>query len=296
MFYSILKVMVPLMVIAVMMVVGMSLTWSDFVRLKRKFGTIVMGSLGAYLLLPLCAWLIVCSVEFSQNIEFGLLLIAACPGGGVSNFYTYLARANTALSIVMTGTSSILSVVLMPLALLFYQKVGFDSEAFSVPVAQVFVRLFILVLLPICVGMWLRNRYPEQVIKKEPFFRGISVGVILFVVSYVLFQAPPLALQEWLESFIISFSFCVVALLVAFLMGVLLKLDTNDRFALMIEYMIQNAAVAVVIAVSVMGYLEFATIAAIYALVQFPVVGGMIMIRRRWCAWFGRQSSKTLKH
>lgn len=274
-------VAVPLMVIYVMFVVGLSLTWLDFVRLKRTKIAILLGSLGPFLILPLFAVALVVFLDLAPYIEAGILLISICPGGGLSNFYTYLARASTALSISMTGISSLLAIIMMPIlmsALVFFEL---NDQVFAVPIPRLIGQLIVTLLLPIAAGMWLRSRFDGFVTDHENAFKISSILVVISLVIFVLISGPAATFEEWLQITLVCILFCLLAMSSGFLVSRFAGLSRSDRFTLMVEYAVQNNALAAVIAVSLLGHLQFATMAAIYFLVQFPIIMGVILLYRK---------------
>jgi bile acid:Na+ symporter, BASS family len=87
------------------MVVGMELTTDDFRRVARKPGIVVAATAGQFVLLPVIGWILVRYLNFQPAIVQGVLLVAGCPSGGLANVSRYLARANVALSVTLTGVS-----------------------------------------------------------------------------------------------------------------------------------------------------------------------------------------------
>src|SRR5262245_13497705 len=100
-----------------MFVVGTDLTANDFWRVGRQPGTILGATAAQVLLLPILGWLLVRWLNLQPVIAQGLLLVAACPSGAMANLYTLLARANVALSVILTAVSCLTAVVTTPLAL-----------------------------------------------------------------------------------------------------------------------------------------------------------------------------------
>ena len=105
---------IPILVFFTMIVVGLDLTTEDFRRVMRKPGAVVFGTLGQFIFLPVVAILLVRAIELEPYILSDILLIAACPGGGICNFYVYLARSNTVLSVTLTAVSCLLAAIILP--------------------------------------------------------------------------------------------------------------------------------------------------------------------------------------
>ena len=106
---------VPAITVLVMLAVGLDLAPTDFARVRRQPRVVAAGLVGPLLVLPPLALLLVVVFAPSSDLQAGLLLIAACPIGGISTTYSYLAGASTALSISLTAISSLLAVVTIPL-------------------------------------------------------------------------------------------------------------------------------------------------------------------------------------
>jgi BASS family bile acid:Na+ symporter len=265
------------MVIYVMFVVGMSLTRVDFERLTRNTSVILLGTLGPFLLLPAFAIALVTLLDFAPYIETGILLISICPGGGISNFYTYLAKANTALSVSMTGISSILAIVMLPILMMSFVALGLETQAFEVPFSHLLGQLIVTLVLPILAGMWVRSRFIKFSSTNELRFRVSSIAVVVFLTVFILAQGPAATTQEWIQIVFISVLFCFIAMTSGVLIGRLAGLNRSDRFCLMVEYAVQNVGIAVVIAVTMIGNVKFATMAAIYVVVQLPIIAVSIL-------------------
>ena len=278
---QIIDIGIPVMVIYVMFVVGLSLTRADFARLRQTPIAILLGSLGPFLILPVFAVALVMALDLAPYVEAGILLISICPGGGISNFYTYLAKANTALSISMTGISTILAIFLMPVLMSVLVALELNSQVFTVPFPQLMRQLLVTLILPIVLGMWVRSRYSAFAIGNERLFRMSSILVVVCLTIFILVSGPATTFQQWIQITFFSLLFCLFAMGSGFLVGRLAGLNRSDRFTLMIEYAVQNLGIAIVIAVTLLGQLYFATMAAIYFVVQLPVIAVAIMLYRK---------------
>ena len=152
---------VPVLVFFAMVVVGMELTTDDFRRVARQPQIVVAATVGQFVLLPIIGWILVRCLGLQPAIAQGVLLVAACPSGTMANVYTYLARANVALSVTLTGVSCLAAVLTTPLALAVLQAQGGESTGFRVPFAVLVGQLFLLLVLPVLSGMGIRRRWPD---------------------------------------------------------------------------------------------------------------------------------------
>ncbi len=96
---------VPALVFFAMVVVGMELTVDSFRRVARQPITVLVATLAQLILLPVIGWLLVRCLDMQPTITRGVLLVAACPSGTMANVYSYMARANVALSVSLTAVS-----------------------------------------------------------------------------------------------------------------------------------------------------------------------------------------------
>ena len=135
---------VPALVFFAMVVVGMELVAEDFRRVARQPAVVVTATVGQFLLLPVIGWLLVRCFNLQPAIAQGVLLVTACPSGAMANVYTYLAGANVALSVTLTGLSCLAAVLTTPLALAVFQAQVGEATGFSVPFGVLAGQLFLL--------------------------------------------------------------------------------------------------------------------------------------------------------
>jgi BASS family bile acid:Na+ symporter len=122
---ALLDLAVPAITFLLLLAVGIDLAPNDIVRVVRQRRVLAVGLLGPVLVLPPLALLLIALARPSPDLQMGLLLVASCPIGGISNTYSYLAGASTALSVTLTACSSLLAVVTIPaLALTFGAALG----------------------------------------------------------------------------------------------------------------------------------------------------------------------------
>ena len=105
------EIFIPLLIILMMLVVGLGLTPDDFRRVRQFPKIVIAGSAGQLLLLPTIGIAVAWALEPTSTIIAGMILVAACPGGAISNYYVYMARANVALSVTLTAVSTIMAFI-----------------------------------------------------------------------------------------------------------------------------------------------------------------------------------------
>lgn len=278
---EILDVAIPAVVFVTMIVVGLDLTPADFDRVRRRPAVVVAGLVGPLVLLPPLALLLVRVLEPPPHLEAGLLLMASCPVGGISNTYNYLARASTALSVTLTGTSCLLAVVTMPLVAAFFEWVLRRPFGFEVPMGVLFGQLFLMLVTPVALGMFLRRKAPAAAARHERALRVVSLLGLGFLVVFVLVQEVERFRDGIRETVVLAGGLVVLALAAGHLVGRVVKASVPDRFTLAVEFATRNVAVATVVAISLLGEVRFAVFATVYFLVELLVVAAVIMAFRR---------------
>ncbi|NJO01430.1 MAG: hypothetical protein HC880_06825 [Bacteroidia bacterium] len=144
--------------------VSLDLDWGKFIRVLRRPRLLIVGLFSQILLLPAATFLLIYLVKPYPSLGLGMLLVACCPGGSVSNFYTYLARGNVALSISLTAVSTLLSPLLTPLNFALYQEllagVQPSSERLYIPFREMVYTVSYLIIVPVSLGILCRYYLP----------------------------------------------------------------------------------------------------------------------------------------
>lgn len=171
---------VPLLML-IMFGMGMTLTAADFVRVLHRPRAIVIGAILQFLIMPLAAFVVGHLLQLPEALLVGLIIVGCCPGGTASNVITYLARADTALSISLTFVTTTLGVLLTPALIWLY--VG---ENVPVPVASMLRSLVEIVFLPVAAGVVLNTFFGRRLAAAQAFFPLLSVASIVLVIGIVV--------------------------------------------------------------------------------------------------------------
>jgi BASS family bile acid:Na+ symporter len=272
---------IPLVVILMMVVVGMELTLEDFRRVRTLPKPVFIGTAGQLIVLPVITTGLAWAFDPPPYIVAGMVLVAACPGGAISNTYVYLARAGVALSVTLTAVSTVSAFITLPLltALGFEYLLG-QQTAFPVPAGHMMIQLFVVLLVPTAAGMWLRHRWPVVVERKGALLRRISLGCLAALVAFVIQdQAGNLGAQIG-SLFVITVLFTLLAMSAGALTGWGLGLKPHDRFVFMVEYPARNLAIATVVGAALLGHTEFVVFAAAFFIIQVPLLMTAVFLRR----------------
>ncbi len=197
---ALLDLAVPAVTFLLLLVVGLDLAPADFARMRRQPRVLAAGLVGPLLVLPPLALLLVVLSRPSADLQTGLLLVAACPIGGISNTYSYLARASTALSVTLTVCSSLLAVLTIPaLALAFTAALG-HPVGFAAPIPLIIAQLLLMLALPVALGMWVRFSRPAFAGRSQPSLRALGFGGIAALIVLIVASDPVMFLRGLRDS------------------------------------------------------------------------------------------------
>jgi BASS family bile acid:Na+ symporter len=165
----------------IMLGMGLTLSLDDFVRVSSRPLAVLAGFVAQFLIMPLAGWGVATALGLAPPLAVGLILVSCCPGGTASNVVTYIARADVALSVVMTACSTLAAVVLTPLLtrLLAGQLVEVDAAGLFLSTLQV-------VVLPVAGGVAINRFLPRLVATIAPVTPVVSVLAIALVVGSVI--------------------------------------------------------------------------------------------------------------
>jgi BASS family bile acid:Na+ symporter len=269
---------IPIVTVLMMVAVGHSLTVTDLKRSATDLRALVTASLGQLILLPLIATVIVLVMRPSPMVIAGLVLVAACPGGTISNFYACLANANAALSITLTAISCLMSFVTIPILV----TAGFffwleDQPVVQVPFAALVFQLIVLVALPTCLGMALRSWRPASTTGRDLVLRRLSVCALIILVTIIVLGQRDELLLSAMEMVLVSLVFTAMSMAAGLGLAWITGRSVADRLTYVIEFPCRNLVLALMVAVTTLRRPDFVAFAAVLLLVQAVVMLGLVV-------------------
>ncbi len=276
-------VFLPLALFIIMLGMGLTLKLADFGRVFKFPKAVLVGLFNQLIVLPLTGFLIAWSFSLNPELAVGLMLVALCPGGATSNLITHLAKANLALSITLTAFSSIITVFTIPyflgLSMDFFMG---EAKAISIPFLPTILKIMAITILPVGIGMLVRGRYPRFA---EGVIRLVNIISMIFFVLVVV-----VAVAQDTENLQTSFMLVGLPLLIlnvlmfviGFLIARLGTLDFRESLTVSIETGIQNGALAIAIALGILGNSTIALPGALYGLMMFFTVIPVVIFGRRF--------------
>lgn len=266
----------------VMFGVALGIKPKMFVEVFKKPKSVLLGACCQLILLPLFTFLLALLLKdyISWTMAMGMILVAACPGGNISNFISSLSKANIELSVSLTAISTALAVFTTPLNFWIYGNLylhfaGIAGEVpqLVIPLWDVFKTIFILLGIPLTLGILTSQFLPKLA---EKLKKPLQIFSIIFFLAMVVLSFMG-NIQAFLQC--IKYIFLVVlihnllALTIGFTTGSAFKLARADRRTLTIETGIQNSGLGLVL---LLGTSIFAA---------FPAHGGTLVITAWWGIW-----------
>lgn len=223
----------------VMFGMGLTLNLQDFKIVFSRPKDVIIGSLAQFTIMPLLAWTLAQLFQLDEALALGVVLVGCCPGGTASNVITYLAKGDLALSVGMTGVSTLLAPFLTPL--LTWLLAG---KSVNVDVVSMFLSILWVVIMPIVVGLvvkWLWPKFTEKATDYLPAFSSIAIA---FIVAIIIAANADKLLAGGLLIVLVVMLHNIFGLTLGYLIGRLLKLSAQKKRAISIEVGMQNSGLA----------------------------------------------------
>ncbi len=264
----------------VMFGIALNLTARDFKQLWLAPKPIIAGLISQFIALPLVTYFLVTWFNPPAGVGLGMIMVAACPGGNVSNFITQLAKGNTALSISLTALATAVAVLMTPLNFTLYASLWTPGSSFmqnvSVDVWSMAVLVGLLLGFPLGMGLWMRHSQPTRA-KKLAFW--INRGALLFFLGLII--AALLQNKAQIEAYSgLLFGYVFIhqglAMATGYGMSRLFGLGVSNQKTLIIETGIQNSGLGLMLIFTFFNGLgSMALIAAFWGI--WHLISGLLM-------------------
>ena len=223
----------------VMFGMGLTLNLSDFRVVFSRPKDVIIGCLAQFTVMPLLAWGLSRVFALDDALALGVVLVGCCPGGTASNVMTYLAKGDLALSVGMTGVSTLLAPLLTPL--LTFLLAG---ERVDVKVASMFLSILWVVILPIVLGFVIKRLFPKFTKSAVEYLPAFSSLAIIAIVGIVISASSEKLLAGGLLIVLVVVLHNLLGLGVGYGIGSLLRMSSPKRKAISIEVGMQNSGLA----------------------------------------------------
>ena len=276
------QLFLPLALAIIMFGMGLSLTPGDFKRILIYPKAVAIGLCNQLILLPVIAFGLILLFGLKQEIAVGLMILAACPGGATSNLITHLAKGDSALSITLTGFSSLITVLTIPFVVNFsldYFMPGGEVQQLNV-IGTVITVLFITVI-PVVIGMLILKKSPALAAKLDKPFRKISVIFFIVIVAAAILKERENIVQYFIEAGPVALTLNVCTLVVGYYSARLFGMTEKQSKTVSIESGIQNGTLGITIAATLLMNPAMTIPSVIYGLLMFGTAGLIIALGNR---------------
>lgn len=256
----------------IMFGVALGITIDDFKRLFKNPKILFVGVLSQFILLPAATFLAIILIQPHPSFALGMMMIAACPGGNVSNFFSKMAGGNAALSVSLTAFATLICIFMTPFNLHFWGSLYEPTNAILQTVELNPYDLFKLVLLilgiPLISGMLVKHYHSEMAEKMEKVLKPLSMLVFVALIFVAFSQNLDIFMDYiHLVLFLVVFH-NIFAFIIGYYTAKSFGLDKRDRKTISMETGIQNGGLGLLL---IFGF--------------FEGLGGMALLAAFWGIW-----------
>jgi len=256
----------------IMFGVALGITFKDFKRLLKTPKIVLTGIISQFILLPLVTFIFIKLVNPMPSIALGMMMVAACPGGNISNFMTQMAKGNAALSVSLTAFATLVSLFMTPFNLHFWGNM-------YAPTAEILrtveldpwelVKLVTLILgVPLILGMWVRKYKNTLADKLSKILKPTSLIIFMFFIIIAFYDNFDIFINYVHYVLILVIAHNIIALLSGFYFARIMGLSYENQKTLSIETGIQNSGLGLLLIFSF-----------------FNGLGGMALLVAFWAIW-----------
>lgn len=223
----------------IMFGMGLTLQAEDFRVVFSRPKDVIIGCLAQFTVMPLLAWALSKAFALDEALTIGVVLVGCCPGGTASNVITYLAKGDLALSVGMTGVSTLLAPLVTPLLVLLLA-----GKTVDVDVLGMLLSILWVVILPIAAGLTIKRLWPRQTSMVTAYLPALSTITICALVLIVIAANAGKLLSGGLIIIVVVMLHNLFGIGIGYLIGRLLGLPSAKRRAISIEVGMQNSGLA----------------------------------------------------
>ncbi|MBW7056580.1 bile acid:sodium symporter [Paracoccus bogoriensis] len=235
-----------IMMMVIMLGMGASMTWRDFLIAFRKPRGILVGLVSQYVIMPFLGYALAMLLDLPPAMAVGLILIACMPGGTTSNIFAYFSKGVLALSIMMTTVSTLVAVVTVPLLLSFYSGLAGVTGEYVIPAGNI-AQVLAVLLVPTVLGMVLRKVNANVGATIELLGALLGVVVILFLIGSWVPRNYGMLLDTGLPVYVAAIGIGLTGMLLGYWLARALRQDSNRARTISLETGIQNGPLAALV-------------------------------------------------
>jgi len=255
----------------IMFGVALNIDKKKFIEIAKNPKGVIGGVISQFLLLPAFTFLLVYIMKPLPELALGMILVAACPGGNVSNFYSSVSKGNIALSISLTAIATVGAVFMTPINFTFWSELYLNENQglqISLDFWSMFKTVSLILGIPLILGLWVSSNFKTLTSKIVKPIRIFSFFILIAIILLAFLKNVEVFKEYYHYIIYIVFIHNALAFLIGFMVGKTMKLPLQDSKTISIETGIQNSGLALVI---IFG--------------MFNGNGGMALVAAWWGIW-----------
>jgi len=259
----------PIALGIIMLGLGLSLTVEDFKRVTKYPKAMTVALLCQMVLLPLICFFLVKVSGLNGALAVGLMLLAASPGGATANLYSHLSKGDVALNISLTAINSVLTLFTLPLIVNLSLDYFMDSGQYVPMQFKKVVEVFAIVLVPVTIGMLIKNRLPQFAAKMDKPVKIASALILIIIIVSVTIREKQVLVDYFGELGVPVLLFNILSIAAGYFIPRFVHIEKKQSIAIGMEIGIHNGTLAIYIALNVLGNSMMSVPPAIYSLLMF---------------------------
>ena len=276
------EVILPLALAFIMFSLGLGLTVEDFSRVVKQPRDFIVGAFSQIIIQPIIGFILVTIWPIAPELAIGVMIIAAAPGGVTSNILTSFAKGDVALSISLTAIISLLSVITIPFIVVFsYNHLIGESLGDDLSIANTAVSIFVIVTVPVIMGLVIRHFRSSFAIRVEVLAKRIATILFVLVLVGAIAKERSNIVEYFAQAGFVTLVLNITMMFLAYVVARFLATGLRQRIAIAIECGLQNGTLAIAVAVTLFGGGVIVIPAATYSLIMFVTSLMLICMLRK---------------
>ncbi|RKG55196.1 bile acid:sodium symporter family protein [Acinetobacter cumulans] len=273
----------PVILAFMMMGLGLELTVKDFLRVGRYPKAIFLALFCQLVILTSIAFFICVVLDLEPLLAVGLMLLAASPGGPTANLLSFLFKGDVALNLTLTAINSVITTFTLPFIVNLSLHYFMQSDTTIGIQADKFAYIFLIIFIPVCIGLLIRHYFPHLALKCNRSMRMLCILFLTAIFIYALFRERSNVILYFVDVGIAVGIFCFSSMFIGYLVPHLAGLTERQARACSFEIGIHNTAISITIAISVLSSTTIAIPAGVYSIYMylFAFGFGYILTRKK---------------
>lgn len=270
MFQPLVQIGLPVALVLIMIGVGLSLTPIDFKRVFQQPRAFLVGAFCQMILLPVAAMMIIAASGLTGELAIGLFILALCPGGVTSNLYSLIAKADVGLSVSLTAVIGFITPFTIPLlgswAINYYSSEG---ALFHLPIIATWMKLIAVTIIPVLIGMAIRQKWETFALKAEPFVTKFSAITLALVILSIIVDLGDQFTEYMILTGPAALTLNITTMLLGYFTGKWLVHREAQARTICLEVGVQNGTLALLVTTGILHSSTMSIGPSIYSLLMF---------------------------